>query len=93
MQAPLAVIGFLLGLVAWWQSGDWLWVLGAVVLVANWPYTLVVIMPTNNKLMASEPATAGNETRALIERWAKLHAGRTALGFAATALFLWASLR
>ena len=93
MQAPLAVIGFVLGLIAWWQSGDWLWALGAVVLVANWPYTLVVIMPTNNKLTAIESAGAGPETRALIETWAKLHAGRTALGFAATILFLWASVR
>jgi uncharacterized membrane protein len=93
MQAPLALLGFVLGLVAWWQSGDWLWAIGAVVLVANWPYTIVVIMPTNNKLMAVEPARAGRETRALIESWARLHAGRTALGFAATILFLWASVR
>jgi Domain of unknown function (DUF1772) len=23
MQAPLAIVGFLLGLVAWWQTGHW----------------------------------------------------------------------
>jgi hypothetical protein len=34
MQAPLAVAGFLLGLLAWWQTGGWLWLVGAVVLVA-----------------------------------------------------------
>ena len=66
---------------------------GRLILVANWPYTLVAIMPTNNRLMATEPASAGPETRALIEQWAKLHAGRTVLGFAATLIFLWASLR
>jgi len=29
MQAPLAIIGFLLGLLAWWQPGYWLWILGS----------------------------------------------------------------
>ena len=35
MQAPLAIIGFLLGLMAWWETKQWLWVVGAVLLVAN----------------------------------------------------------
>jgi uncharacterized membrane protein len=93
MQAPLAMAGFVLGLLAWWLTGVWLWLVGAVVLVANWPFTLRFIMPTNNELMATDPAAANAESRILIERWAALHAVRTALGFAATLLFLWASLR
>jgi hypothetical protein len=92
MQAPLALLGFLLGLLAWWQTGDWRWLLGAVILVANWPYTMLRIVPTNNRLMGIDPALAGAESRSLIVTWAGLHAGRTALGFAATAAFLWASL-
>ena len=92
IQASLAIIGFLLGLVAWWQTGNWSWLLGAAVLIANWPYTLFGIMPTNRKLMATEPANAGPESRALIEKWAALHAVRTALGLAAALIFLWASL-
>jgi Domain of unknown function (DUF1772) len=80
-------------LVAWWQSGDWRWLAGAALLVANWPYTLVAIMPTNNQLMALPLEQAGPESRSLIERWGRLHAVRTALGFLATATFLWASLR
>jgi len=93
MQASLAIVGFLLGVLAWWQVGDWLWLLGAVVLIANWPYTLLGIMPTNKLLMAIDPAAAGPESRKLIEKWSRLHAVRTALGFAATLIFLWASLR
>jgi hypothetical protein len=92
MQASLAVVGFLLGLLAWWRIGDWRWLLGAAVLVANWPYTLIGIAPTNRRLMTTELASAGPESRALIERWAVLHAGRTALGLAATLIFLSASL-
>ncbi len=92
MQASLAVIGFLLGVAAWWQTSDWLWLIGAIVLVANWPYTLLGIMPTNNTLMSTEPASAGAESRKLIETWGWLHAGRTLLGFVAMVVFLWASL-
>jgi Domain of unknown function (DUF1772) len=66
---------------------------GAFVLVANWPYTLLGVMPTNRKLMATDPANAGPESRALVLRWGRLHAVRTALGFAATLAFLRASLR
>jgi anthrone oxygenase-like protein len=90
MQASLAIIGFLLGLIAWWQTGDWRWLLGAALLIANWPYTLLVIMPTNNQLMATAPEQAGLESRKLIETWGHLHAVRTALGFLATAVLLWA---
>ncbi len=92
MQAPLALIGFGLGLLAWWETGRWAWLIGALVLVANWPYTLLVIMPINRALMMIGPAEAGSESRALIEKWAALHAGRTALGCAAMLVFLWASL-
>ena len=92
MQAPLAIIGFLFGLLAWWQTGVWQWGLGAVVIVANWPYTLYVIMPTNNLLMTTDPATASDVSRDLIKQWGRLHAVRTALGIAATLIFLWASV-
>ncbi len=92
MQAPLAVCGFVLGLIAWWQSGHPAWALGALLMIANWPVTFFAIMPTNNALMSIEPATAGPESRAMIERWGALHRVRTALGLAASLVFLWASV-
>jgi len=92
MQAPLAILGFLLGLVAWCQTGVWAWLVGAISLIANWPYTFLVIMPLNNRLMGMDAAAAGAESRRLIEKWARQHAVRTGLGFAAVLFFLWASL-
>ena len=92
MQAPLAVVGALLGVIAWWQAGDWRWLLGGAIILLNWPYTFIVIMPVNNALLALE--TGGNpRARELIEQWGRLHAGRTSLGILATVIFLWASLR
>ena len=91
MQASLVVIGFVLGLLAWRQAGDWRWLLGAVVLVANGPYTALGVMPTNRQLMTFEPTNAGPQSRALAQRWGYLHAVRSALGALACLIFLWAS--
>jgi Domain of unknown function (DUF1772) len=90
MQATLAFVGFLLGTIQWWQSGDGLWLAGALLLLANWPFTLIVIMPTNNALLATPSEAASAGSRELVVKWGRLHAVRTALGAAATLVFLWA---
>jgi Domain of unknown function (DUF1772) len=92
MQAGLALLGGLLGLAAFWSSGAWLWVLGALVLLSAWPFTLIVIKPTNDALNATQSVPAGAETRRLVERWGGLHAGRSAIGIAATLIYLLAAL-
>ena len=93
MQASLAVLGGVLGAVAWWETGDRLWLAGAIVLVANWPFTLLVIMPVNLRLMATAPESADEATRALLEQWGRLHAVRSVLGAMATVLMLVAAQR
>jgi hypothetical protein len=90
MQAPLALAGFVFGAIAAWQANDWGWLVGAALMLANWPYTLLVIKPTNDRLTAT--ATGDAASRALIAHWGRLHAVRTTLGLAATAAFLWTSL-
>jgi Domain of unknown function (DUF1772) len=88
MQATLAIVGFVLGLVAWLLAGGLTFIVGAVLIVANWPWTMFAILPTNRALMATELPDAGDATRALLVRWNRLHAVRTGLGGLATAAFL-----
>ena len=90
MQASLALIGFVLGAIAWWQTGKFAFLAGALLILANWLWTLFAIMPTNKALMATDPAKAGPKTRALIVKWNSLHAVRTALGALAVISFLFA---
>jgi anthrone oxygenase-like protein len=86
MQQSLVVVGGVLGLVAFLSTLEWRWLLGAIVLLANWPYTIYVIMPTNRSLMDTPLEAA--ETRQMIRQWGILHAGRSALGLVASLIFL-----
>jgi hypothetical protein len=90
MQAPLAIAGFACGALAWWQTREPTFLAGAVLMIANWPWTLLAIMPTNHALLAVDPAQASATTRAMLVRWGHLHGVRSALGLAATAAFFWA---
>ena len=90
MQASLAVIGFILGAIAWWQTGKPAFLAGALLIVATWPWTLLAIKPINDALMATDLAKAGPKTRGLIVKWNKLHAVRTVLGALSVISFLFA---
>jgi uncharacterized membrane protein len=90
MQASIALIGWVLGLLAWWQTSRTGFLIGAVAMVAPWPWTLLAIRPTNDALLATDQA--GPRTRALIEKRGMLHAVRTALGALATLGYLWACM-
>ena len=92
MQAPLALLGCLLGLMAWWQASHPDFLIGAVAMIAPWPWTLIGIKPTNDALQATPPEQAGPQSRALVVKWGALHGVRTALGALATVSFLWASM-
>jgi hypothetical protein len=65
---------------------------GALAMIAPWPWTLIAIKPTNDVLLGTEPDQAGSQTRALIVKWGALHGVRTALGALATVCFLWACI-
>jgi len=90
MQASLAVVSGLLGLTEAWLTKDWRWVVGAVLILTNWPYTFIGMMPTNNRLKGIPESDAGPTSRGMIESWGRLHAVRTSLGIAATLAYLWA---
>lgn len=89
MQATLALVGGGLALWVWWQSGNHLWLAGGLLLLAPWPFTILVILPTNHMLEATALETPHDAyTRALLVRWGRLHAVRAALGAAAAFVML-----
>ena len=92
MQSSLVIISGVLGGLVYFGTWDWRWLLGAVLILANWPYTLGVVLPVNKRLEAT-PESANGETRDLVETWGKLHAVRSALGLGATLVYLWATVK
>jgi hypothetical protein len=88
MQASLALLGGALALWIWWHSLNQLWLIGGLLLLANWPFTIVAIMPVNRRLEAIAAGTADQDPRPLLERWGRLHWLRTALGAASVLAML-----
>jgi hypothetical protein len=93
MQASLALLGFGLGILTWYLGGQLLFLIGALFMIANWPWTLVVMMPVNKKLMATPLEEAGTTSRGEIVKWSRLHAMRTVFGGLAVVALLLALLR
>jgi hypothetical protein len=75
----------------YWEQERWL--AAGVLIGAAVPFTLIVIMPTNHNLLATDRDPASAETRALLERWSKLHAVRFVLSLLAIVLLLWEGVR
>ena len=86
MQAPLALLSFIAGVGAWLGGGGGAWLMAAGLMGAVVPFTFIVIMPTNHKLLAPDRDLSSSETRALLESWGKLHAVRTGLSLLAMVL-------
>jgi Domain of unknown function (DUF1772) len=89
MQAPLAIVSLAAGLAVCLMGAGAGWAVAAVMIGAVVPFTFLGIMPTNHALLASGRDLDSAETRALLEKWGRLHGVRTVLSLAATALFLY----
>lgn len=80
MQALLAVLGSLAGIAAWRLGAGALWLGGSTALFLVVPFTLIVIMGTNRRLLDPGLERGSAEARALLVRWGRLHAVRSVLG-------------
>jgi uncharacterized membrane protein len=89
MQAPLAAVGLIASVLAWAQGRGISVVVAGVVLGLVIPFTLVVILPTNKRLLDPGLDRGSAEAAALLARWGRLHAVRSVLGALAFGLLLW----
>lgn len=89
MQASLAAVGLVAALVAWIQGRGVLVLVGGLLLGAVIPFTLLVIFPTNKRLLDPGLDRRSAEAAALLDRWGRLHAVRSVLSGLAFGLLVW----
>jgi len=89
LQASLALLGFLAGIVAAWTRSDATLAAASLLLVPVVPFTLVVILPTNKRLLDPALDPRSSHAAALLTRWGRLNAVRTVLSLLAFLAFLW----
>jgi hypothetical protein len=87
-QASLAVVGCAAGVIAGWQRSDPAIFSGGVALGLVVPFTLVVILPTNRRLLDPGLDADSPEALALLMRWGPLHAVRSVLAMVAFVLLV-----
>jgi len=79
MQAGLAMTGTFAGAGAWLSGSGTGFGVAAALLFAVVPFTLVVMKPINDRLIASGQGADVPGTAELLRRWAALHAVRSLL--------------
>jgi hypothetical protein len=88
MQASLGAIGCLSATGAWLLGAAGTWLVGGILLGLVIPFTLIVILATNRKLLSPDLVKESPDTRRLLDRWARLHAVRSLLSFSSFVVFL-----
>ena len=68
-QASLAGLCLLSGLLASLLTSQWSWLLGGLCVGAAIPFTLLVIMPINRRLLDTNSPLDTNEAVMLLNRW------------------------
>ena len=93
MQGVLAVIGMVSSAVAWYQDSGVGWLVGGLLLGGLVPFTLVILMPVNRRLLDPQLDPGSREAGEHLARWGWLHAVRTVVGVAVFVAFVGLSLR
>ena len=88
MQGGLALVGGVAGIVRWATLGGPGWLAGGLLLAAMIPYTMIVIRPTNDRLLDPALAARPAEATALLCRWGRLHSVRTLVSCVALGVLL-----
>ena len=89
MQATCAAVGLLSSVGAWLAGATIWWLIAGLLLGSVIPFTLVVILPTNRRLLSPTLDRRSAEAGRLLSRWGRLHSVRSVLSGLSLLLFLY----
>ena len=92
MQATCAAVGLLSSVAAWLTGASFWWLVAGVLLGSVIPFTLIVILPTNKRLLDPTLDKRSAEAEQLLSRWGSLHAVRSVLSGLALLLLLYLAI-
>jgi hypothetical protein len=92
MQATCAAVSLLASFGAWLAGAGFWWLVAGVLLGSVIPFTLIVILPTNKRLLSPKLDRRSSEAQRLLARWGRLHAVRSVLSGLALLLFLYLTI-
>jgi hypothetical protein len=92
MQATCAAVCLLSSVAAWLAGASFWWLVAGVLLGSVIPFTLIVILPTNKRLLSPTLDKRSAEAERLLSRWGALHAVRSVLSGLALLLFLYLAI-
>ncbi len=89
MQASLAALGFLAAITAWARGAGLAVLIGGVMLAFVIPFTLIVIFPTNKRLLDPGLDRGSPLATQLLVRWGRLHAVRSVASTLSFGVLAW----
>lgn len=88
MQPLLAFLSFLTAAAAWHAGSGFGWLAGGVAMGSLFPFTIILMLPINNRLNDPSLHRDSPEAGELLDRWGSLHRVRCLMSLAAFGLFL-----
>jgi hypothetical protein len=79
LQAVLAVSGFLSSTGVYLLEHDSRWLASGLLLLSVFPYTFLVMWPTNKLLLDEKIDKDSDKTKYLLQKWGRMHMFRTVI--------------
>ena len=89
LLSALALLAAIAGLIAYFDTQDLRWAVGAVIILGSWLYAFFVMSPLDNQVRSLRGGDVG-AARALVRQWGLVESGLTGIGVVAVLVFLWA---